>query len=57
LNGNLLAAIQTYQKALVKFPADFELLKAGGRLDASLKRFEEAISHLAVAHDRNTTDA
>jgi len=57
LNGNLLAAMQTYQKALVKFPADFELLKAGGRLDASLKRFEEAISHLAVAHDRNTTDA
>src|SRR6266403_2976562 len=57
LNGNLLAAVQTYQKALVKFPADFELLKAAGRLDASLKRFEEAISHLAAAHDRNTTDA
>src|SRR5207253_7201716 len=52
-----LAAMQTYQKALVKFPADFELLKAAGRLDTSLKRFEEAISHLAAAHDRNTTDA
>src|SRR2546429_7189087 len=25
-------------------------------LDASLKRFEEALSHLAAAHDRNTTD-
>src|SRR2546430_17149933 len=57
LNGNLLAAVQTYQKALGKFPADFELLKAAGRLDVSLKRFEEAISHLAAAHDRNTTDA
>jgi len=57
LNGNLLAAMQTYQKALVKFPADFELLKAAGRLDSSLKRFEEALSHLASAHDRNTTDA
>jgi tetratricopeptide (TPR) repeat protein len=57
LNGNLLAAMQTYQKALVKFPADFELLKAAGRLDASLMRFEEALSHLAAAHDRNTTDA
>jgi len=57
LNGNLLAATQTYQKALLKFPADFELLKAAGRLDASLMRFEEALSHLAAAHDRNTTDA
>jgi tetratricopeptide (TPR) repeat protein len=57
LNGNLLAAMQTYQKALVKFPADFELLKAAGRLDTSLMRFEEALSHLAAAHDRNTTDA
>src|SRR5436190_3075662 len=57
LNGNLLAAVQTYQKAVVKFPADFELLKAVGRLDASLMRFEEALSHLAAAHDRNTTDA
>jgi tetratricopeptide (TPR) repeat protein len=33
------------------------LLKAAGRLDASLKRFEEAVSHLAAAHYRNTTDA
>jgi tetratricopeptide (TPR) repeat protein len=57
LNGNLLAAVHTYQKALVKFPSDFELLKAAGRLDASLKRFEEAASHLAAAYDRNTTDA
>jgi len=57
LNGKLLAAVETYQRALVKFPTDFELLKAAGRLDASLKRFEEAVSHLAAAHDRNTTDA
>jgi tetratricopeptide (TPR) repeat protein len=57
LNGNLLAALHTYQKALVKFPADFELLKAAGRLDTTLKRFEEAVSHLAAAHERNTTDA
>src|SRR3984957_353944 len=57
LNGNLLAAIETYQKALLKFPADCELLKAAGRLDASLKRFEDAIPHLAAAHARNTTDS
>jgi len=57
LNGNLVAALQTYQKALVKFPADFELLKAAGRLDTCLNRFEQAVSHLSAAHDRNTTDA
>jgi tetratricopeptide (TPR) repeat protein len=57
LNGNLLAALQTYKEALVKFPTDFELLKAAGRLDACLERFEEAVSHLSAAHDRNTTDA
>src|SRR5437899_8389834 len=57
LNGNLLAALQTYQKALVKFPTDFELLKAAGRLNACLERFEQAVSHLSAAHSRNTTDA
>jgi tetratricopeptide (TPR) repeat protein len=57
LNGNLLASVQTYKKALVKFPTDFELLKAAGRLDASLKRFEEAVSYLAAVHRRDTTDA
>src|SRR5438046_28579 len=56
LNGNLLAALETYKEALVKFPTDFELLKAAGRLDASLERFEEAVSHLSAAHNRNTTD-
>jgi len=56
LNGNLLAALRTYQEALLKFPTDFELLKAVGRLDACLDRFEEAVSRLSAAHDRNTTD-
>src|SRR5438876_7713304 len=57
LNGNLLAALETYKEALLKFPTDFELLKAAGRLDTCLERFEEAVSHLSAAHDRNTTDA
>ncbi len=57
LNGNLLAALHTYQKALVKFPTGFELLKAAGRLDTCLERFEEAVSHLSAARGRNTTDA
>jgi len=57
LNGNLLAALHTYQKALAKFPTDFELLKAAGRLDTTLMRFEEAVPRLATAHARSTTDA
>jgi len=57
LNGNLLAALHTYRKALSKFPSDLELLKAAGRLDTSLMRFEEAVPRLAAAHERNTTDA
>src|SRR5205807_1832071 len=56
LNGNLLAGLHTYQKALAKFPTDFELLKAAGRLDACLEHFEEAVAHLSAAHGRNTSD-
>ncbi len=56
LNGNALAAMQTYEKGLLKFPGSFELLKAAGRLDASLNRFDEALSRLVAVHDRNTSD-
>ncbi len=56
LDGDLLSAVRTYQKALEKFPTSFELLKAAGRLDASLKRFEEAKPRLLAAHERNTSD-
>lgn len=56
LNGNLLAAIQACEKALQKFPTSFELLKATGRLDAGLNRFEEALPRLIETHDRNTSD-
>jgi len=56
LNGNLLAAVGTYDKALQKFPSSFELLKGAGRLDASLNRFEEALPRLAEVHNRNTSD-
>src|SRR5207302_2725198 len=56
LNGNLLAAQGTYQKALLKFPESFELLKAAGRLEASLNRFDEALPRLIAVHDRNTSD-
>jgi tetratricopeptide (TPR) repeat protein len=56
LNGNVLAAVETYEKALQKFSSSFELLKAAGRLDASLNRFEEALPRLTEVHDRNTSD-
>jgi tetratricopeptide (TPR) repeat protein len=56
LNGNLLAAVQTYRDALAKFPSSYELMKSAGRLDASLLRFDEAIPALIAAHQRNTTD-
>jgi len=56
LNGDKLSAVNTYERALRKFPTSFELLRAAGRLDTSLKRFEEALPRLAAAHARNTTD-
>ena len=56
LNGDNLSAAQTYRDALLKFPNSFELAKAAGRLDVALLRFQEAASHLSVAHERNTTD-
>ncbi|HXT27202.1 MAG TPA: DUF5107 domain-containing protein [Candidatus Eisenbacteria bacterium] len=57
LDGDLLSAVDTYQSALERFPSSFELSKAAGRLDACLKRFDEAIPRLLAAHERNTTDA
>jgi len=56
LDGNSLVAAQIYETALAKFPGNFELLKAAGRLDAALYRFERAATLLAAAHERNTTD-
>jgi tetratricopeptide (TPR) repeat protein len=57
LDGDLLSAVETYQTALQKVPSSYELAKAAGRLDASLKRFEEALPRLLSAQQRNTTDA
>jgi len=56
LNGNVLTAMQTYEKAVLKFWGSFELLKAAGRLDASLNRFNEALPRLVEVHDRDTSD-
>lgn len=56
LDGNLLAALRTYQDALVKFSESFELRKAAGRLCAALLRFQEAKQFLEAVHARNTSD-
>ncbi len=56
LNGDKLAAMATYAKALRKFPTSFALLKASGRILCSLKQFEEARELLGTAQARNTTD-
>lgn len=56
LDGNNLVAAQVYETALARFPGNFELLKAAGRLDVVLNRFERAVILLAAAHERNTTD-
>src|SRR6267143_1707291 len=51
LDGNLLSAENTYQRALKQYPAGFELLKAAGRLGATLQRYEETASSLQSVHD------
>jgi len=56
LNGDKLAALATYAKAMQQFPTSLGLLKASGRILSSLQQFEEAERLLNVAHGRNTTD-
>jgi tetratricopeptide (TPR) repeat protein len=56
LDGDKLSALETYEKALTKFPTSFELLKVRGRLTTSLGRFEDALPNLVAVQARNTTD-
>jgi len=57
LNGNLLQALQTYSGLLKKIPDSYAALKAEGRLSASLLHYEDAVTFLQRALERNTTDA
>jgi tetratricopeptide (TPR) repeat protein len=57
LDGQLLIALETYQKALARFPESIAGQKAAGRLCASLLRFDEARQFLEPVHARDTTDA
>jgi len=57
LDGNVLAALQTYQEALARFPGSVQERKAAGRLCASLLRFQQAKIFLEPVYARNTSDA
>lgn len=57
LLGNLNAARETYQEGLTASPSSFDLLKAQGRLDVNLFRFEEGSKLLKEVEDRATWDA
>lgn len=56
LQGQLIVAWQTYKEGLAAFPESFDLLKAQGRLDVDLFRFEDASHLLKRAEDRATWD-
>jgi tetratricopeptide (TPR) repeat protein len=57
LNGNPLAAYDTYTKALEKSSDDLHLRIAAGRLAASLLRYQDAVRWLEPAQARATYDA
>lgn len=56
LQGDLISAWKTYQQGLAKFPTSFELIKATGRLDVDLLRYQEASGLLTRAEARATWD-
>ena len=56
LDGELLAALDTYEDGLRRFPDSFALSVAAGRLSAGLERYAEAIRYLEPAAARATWD-
>jgi len=56
LNGRLLAAYDTYSKALAGSPHNLSLLTAAGRLAATLLRYQDAVRWLVPAQARATQD-
>jgi len=57
LQGNVIAAWNDYNEGLAVTPTSFDLLKAQGRLDVNLFRFEQASKLLQEVEDRATWDA
>jgi tetratricopeptide (TPR) repeat protein len=56
LDGDLLKAMETYRRALLRTADNFELNKAAGRLAVSLKDYESAVSYLKRAQDHRSND-
>ena len=56
LQGELLAALHSYEDGLAHTPGDLALSVAAGRLCASLQRYAEAIRYLEPAAARDTSD-
>src|SRR5581483_9855678 len=48
-NGELLIALETYQKGLARFPESIALNKGAGRLETSLAQYGNAVPHLSKA--------
>jgi tetratricopeptide (TPR) repeat protein len=57
LNGKAVLALETYKKALVKYPDSLALQMAAGRLAASLQHFAEAEAFLQGVQKRDTSNA
>jgi tetratricopeptide (TPR) repeat protein len=57
LNGKTVLALETYKKALVKYPDSLALQMAAGRLAASLQHFAEAETLLQAVQKRDTPNA
>jgi len=56
LQGELLAALRSYQEGLQHSPGSFDLAVAAGRLCAGLQRYAEAVRYLEPASARATSD-
>jgi Flp pilus assembly protein TadD len=57
LQGNLISAAEDDHKLLASAPNEPRALKAAGRIDVILSRFEEAMTHLALAVQAAPQDA
>lgn len=55
-NGDLLIALSTYRRGLMRFDDSVALNRAAGRVEVSLKQYEPAVQHLSKALERDSSD-
>jgi tetratricopeptide (TPR) repeat protein len=55
-DGEVLIALNTYREGLKRYPDSFVLHRAAGRLDLSVKQFDDAIVQLTPVLSRVSTD-